>query len=163
MLNSSTVCCATLNDRHRKSIVVNSTIALMQSGSVEWAYKPNDPAWKGAEHCMEINSLGQMIRAAREAHGLDQKNLARLVGVAPSQVTRWEADRFAPSPQTLVKVAQQLELSAAELFTLAGIPLPEGTASLPAMLRAEYQLPPEAVAEIQAHIEDVARRYHQDH
>jgi transcriptional regulator with XRE-family HTH domain len=104
-------------------------------------------------------SLGATIRTARQAHGLEGKQLAKLLGVAPSQVTRWEADEYIPSPRALVGLANQLELRASDLFRLAGVPLPPDLANLPAMLRAEYQLPPEAIADIQAHIEQVAAEY----
>ena len=108
---------------------------------------------------MQERSLGATIRLARAAQGLDRKQLARLLEVAPSQVTRWENDQLTPSPRSLVALAQQLELPAADLFALAGVPIPTDLASLPAMLRAEYQLPSEAIAEIQAHIAAVAEKY----
>lgn len=104
-------------------------------------------------------SLGASLRTAREGQGLDRKQLAKLLDVAPSQVTRWESDALTPSPKSLVALAQQLELRASELFTLAGVPLPNDLTSLPAMLRAEYALPPEAIAEIQQHIATVAQQY----
>jgi transcriptional regulator with XRE-family HTH domain len=104
-------------------------------------------------------TLGSTLRAAREAQGLDRKQLAELLSVAPSQVTRWEADEKTPSVQSLVVLARQLELRTADLFALAGLPIPDELTSLPAMLRAEYDLPPEAIAEIQTHIADVAKRY----
>jgi hypothetical protein len=37
--------------------------------------------------------------------------------------------------------------------------MPKSTPSLPAMLRAEYDLPPEAIKEIQQNIESIARKY----
>jgi len=105
------------------------------------------------------STFGSTLRAAREAQGLDRRQLAQLVGVAPSQVTRWEADEKTPSTPSLIALARQLELRTADLFALAGLPVPAELTSLPAMLRAEYELPPEAIAEIQAHITRVAKRY----
>lgn len=109
---------------------------------------------------MKESTLGDRLRAAREAQGLGLRQLAQLVGVAPSQVSRWESDDLTPSPPSLVSLAQQLELRGSDLFTLAGVPIPEDVASLPAMLRAEYQLPPEAIAEIQSYVAAVAEKYH---
>ncbi len=108
---------------------------------------------------MNESTLGSTVRSTREAHGLDRKQLARLLGVAPSQITRWEADEIVPSPVSLAGLAEQLELRASELFRLAGVPIPTDLANLPAMLRAEYELPPAAIAEIQQHIATVARQY----
>jgi transcriptional regulator with XRE-family HTH domain len=104
-------------------------------------------------------TLGSVLRAAREQHGLDRRQLARLVEVAPSQITRWEADAKVPLSKSLVALARQLELRASELFELAGKPIPPDLANLPAMLRAEYDLPAEAIAEIQKHIQAVAKQY----
>jgi transcriptional regulator with XRE-family HTH domain len=104
-------------------------------------------------------TLGSTLRGAREAQGLDRKQLAELLSVAPSQVTRWEADEKTPSVQSLVVLARQLELRTADLFSMAGLPVPDELTSLPAMLRAEYELPPEAIADIQTYITDVAKRY----
>jgi hypothetical protein len=39
------------------------------------------------------------------------------------------------------------------------MPMPALATSLPVMLRAEYDLPPEAIKEIQRNIESVARKY----
>ena len=107
----------------------------------------------------QTTTLGSALRSAREAQGLDRKQLAELVGVAPSQVTRWEADEKIPSVQSLVALARRLELRTADLFALSGLPVPDELTSLPAMLRAEYALPPEAIADIQKYVTDVARRY----
>ena len=108
---------------------------------------------------MEELTLGGRLRAAREAQELDRKQLARLLEVAPSQVTRWELGEQMPSPRVLIGLAEQLELRASDLFSLAGVPIPTDLASLPAMLRAEYELPPDAIAEIQEHIAAVAEQY----
>ena len=112
---------------------------------------------------MPETNLGATVRSARETQGLDRKQLARLLEVAPSQVTRWENNELTPSPRSLIGLAQQLELRASDLFTLAGVPIPTDLASLPAMLRAEYALPPQAIAEIQQHITLVAQQYRGHH
>lgn len=104
-------------------------------------------------------TLGMRLRVARKAHGLAGRHLAELVKVAPSQVSRWEQDAAIPTPHALIRLAQTLELPASELFALAGIPLPEDHAMIATMLRTEYHLPPEAIAEIQTHIAELQGRY----
>jgi transcriptional regulator with XRE-family HTH domain len=111
---------------------------------------------------MSKKSLGDTLRRARQQQGLGVRQLARLVEVAPSQVARWESNELTPTGPKLVALAQQLELRASELFTLAGRPIPEDRASLPAMLRADYELPPSAIAEIESYIAEVAKRYPTD-
>jgi transcriptional regulator with XRE-family HTH domain len=105
------------------------------------------------------SSLGQVLRQAREAQQLSLRQLAALLEVAPSQITRWERDDYAPSTDALLQLVRVLELTPKELFALAGVSLPTEPRSLPAMLRREYDLPPEAIAEIQRNIEHVARKY----
>jgi transcriptional regulator with XRE-family HTH domain len=85
--------------------------------------------------------------------------LARLVEARPSQVLRWERDEHLPSGSALMRLAQVLDLAPADLFRLVGLPVPDNAASLPAMLRREYELPPEAIEEIQRNIERVAQKY----
>jgi transcriptional regulator with XRE-family HTH domain len=132
--------------------VVNSTVAQTQQ-KVDTVGMPRKTASK--------SSLGQVLRQAREAQVLSLRQLAALLEVAPSQITRWERDDYAPSTDALLQLVRVLELTPKELFALAGVSLPAEPRSLPAMLRREYDLPPEAIAEIQRNIERVARKYQQ--
>jgi transcriptional regulator with XRE-family HTH domain len=118
-----------------------------------------DAGGKEPGHTMTKTTLGTYLRAARETHQLSLRQLAALIEVAPSQVLRWEADELVPTAPNLAALAEQLELRASELFKLAGRPIPEDRASLPAMLRADYDLPPEAIAEVEAHIAALADKY----
>jgi len=103
-------------------------------------------------------TLGDILTASREAQGLSVRQLAGLLDVQPSQVSRWETGVYIPSATALLDLVRVLELPVDELFALAGIDVPT---NLPAMLRKEYDLPPEAIAEAQAAIERVARKYQQ--
>src|SRR5579875_1707515 len=102
----------------------------------------SNPAGKEPSTTMSKKTLGNTIRQAREAQELSIRQLARLLDTSPSQVLRWENDDVVPTPQALAGLAEQLELRASELFGLAGVPVPSDLASLPAMLRADYDLPP---------------------
>lgn len=130
--------------------VVNSTVAYLQ----------HQADTIGMPRKMPPPSLGQVLRQAREAQGLGLRQLAELLETSPSQVSRWEADAHLPSSAALLQLVRVLELSPDDLFSLAGVPLPVST-DLPAMLRREYDLPPEAIEEIQHNIERVARKYQQ--
>ncbi len=48
---------------------------------------------------------GIMIRQAREASGLSQRQLGQLLGVSAAAVCQWESPRANPRVSTLVKVA----------------------------------------------------------
>lgn len=41
---------------------------------------------------------GQNLRAARDARGLTQKEVADEIGVSPMDVSRWETGRVEPGP-----------------------------------------------------------------
>jgi transcriptional regulator with XRE-family HTH domain len=59
------------------------------------------------------------LRAAREAAGLTQHQLARLVGVAGGErVSRWELGTSEPRPDILVRLARALDLAAVDLLDL---------------------------------------------
>ncbi|HEX2391475.1 MAG TPA: helix-turn-helix domain-containing protein [Solirubrobacterales bacterium] len=47
---------------------------------------------------------GQLIRAARQRHGISQARLARRLGTQQSAISRLEADRNSPSVETLEQV-----------------------------------------------------------
>jgi transcriptional regulator with XRE-family HTH domain len=104
-------------------------------------------------------SLGATIQYLRTTQGLSIRQLAALIGAAPSLVLRWERDDVVPKQKYLSLLAQTLETSTADLFSLSGVPYPYDAPSLPAMLRAEYDLPPDAIAEIERSIKRIARKY----
>ncbi len=59
-------------------------------------------------------------------------------------------------PDHLMGLAQALDLKATDLFLLAGLPIPKELPSVNAMLRAEYGLSEEGLAEAKRHIESIA-------
>lgn len=104
-------------------------------------------------------SLGATIAHHRTKQGLSMRQLAALIGASPSLVLRWERDEVVPKQNYLSQLAQTLEISTAELFSLSGMPYPYDAPTLPAMLRAEYDLPPDAIAEIERSIKRIAKKY----
>lgn len=104
-------------------------------------------------------TLGSLIRSERERQGLSMRQLAALVGVQASAVILWERDETVPKAKYLSSLARVLELSTRDLMTLSGGEYPHDAPTLPAMLRAEYDLPPEAIAEIERSITRVAKKY----
>ena len=104
-------------------------------------------------------TVASVIRAARQRQGLGVRELAALVGVNPSQALRWESGEREPSAQYLVSLAKHLDVRAADLFALSGVPLPDELISLPALLRSEYELPPDAVAEVEQAVARIAKKY----
>lgn len=70
---------------------------------------------------MPDNSLqiqvGKRIQKLREIKGISQQDLAAKCNFEKSNMSRLEAGRVNPSLSTLVKVANALEITLAELFT----------------------------------------------
>ncbi|MCA1703788.1 MAG: helix-turn-helix domain-containing protein [Actinobacteria bacterium] len=106
-------------------------------------------------------TLGEFLKQAREAAGLARRQLALMSGVGRMTIQRLETDWYAeaPTPDDLVKLARALELNETDLFLLAGLPVPKRTASLDVMLRTEYGLPPEAIAEAKQNIAAIVAKY----
>ena len=104
-------------------------------------------------------TLGAVIREARERQGLSLRQLAHLVGADASAVIRWEQNTRTPKPAAISALARALELSSIELMDLAGIDYSLDPLSLPAMLRSEYDLPPEAIEQVQRYVARMARKH----
>lgn len=63
-------------------------------------------------------TFSETIRAAREAAGLTQAELAQRAGVTERTVSRTEHGRHAPSPDTVRGLCEALGLDAAEAWAL---------------------------------------------
>jgi transcriptional regulator with XRE-family HTH domain len=79
-----------------------------------------------------MGEVGRQIRRLREERGLNQTQLAALIGTGPSAISRIESGRQSPNSETLVKLAGGLGVDVADLFPKAQTPLsfeePEGEA-----------------------------------
>lgn len=99
-------------------------------------------------------TLGTTLRAGREAAGLSVRAVAQVVGVAPSNVLRFETDERRPSAPVVRRLARTLQLNETELLELAQRELP----SFPIYLRTKYKLSPTAIAELEDHFAEVTQR-----
>lgn len=105
----------------------------------------------------ERATLGQHLEQARQENGLSLRQLAAASGIHPSSVNRLLKDEVeAPSPEHLMGLAQALDIRASDLFLLAGLPIPSELPTVDAMLRAEYDLSDEGLAEAKRHIAAIA-------
>lgn len=109
----------------------------------------------------KAQQLADLLRTHRIAAGLSAHEVARQAGVNVATVTRLELAQI-PSPraENLRAIGEVLHIPAADLFAVAAW-LPKG--ELPTFrpyLRSKYrELPEEAVAEIEAVFERLARDY----
>jgi transcriptional regulator with XRE-family HTH domain len=109
----------------------------------------------------QILQLGKILQAKREALKLSIREVARQTELTPSTIMRIEqGQRAAPSPDVLAKLAEVLELSLAELYTLAGYAVPKDLPSMPAYLRVKYRdLPAPARDELNQYLEKLKHKY----
>jgi transcriptional regulator with XRE-family HTH domain len=68
------------------------------------------------------NTPGERIRAAREAIGMSQQELADLLGVTKAAVSSWENGRFRASAEHYDQLADALQVPLAFLALGAGKP-----------------------------------------
>lgn len=74
-------------------------------------------------------TLGQRIRARREALGLSQEQVAEKMGVSRQAVGKWESDDARPGTDNLIRLAALLEMEVQELA--AGEPAPLSKRAFP--------------------------------
>lgn len=99
-------------------------------------------------------TLGQHLESARHEAGYSLRQLAAISGLPMSSVNRLLKDEVEqPLPGHLMALARALELSEADLFLLAGLPIPNEPASLDIMLRKGYGVSDEEIPELKSKIE----------
>jgi transcriptional regulator with XRE-family HTH domain len=102
-------------------------------------------------------TLGQYLEQARQEAGMSLRQLAASAGIPPTSVNRLLKDEVdEPRPEHLMGLAQALDVRASDLFLLAGLPIPKELPSVDAMLRAEYGLSEQGLAEAKRHIAGIA-------
>ena len=69
------------------------------------------------------------LSTTMQRRGLSQAELARVVGVADTQVSRWRRGQVVPTVHYLQRVADALDVSRSTLVELAGYPVGEATRS----------------------------------
>lgn len=109
----------------------------------------------------DLAKLAHTLKRQRERLGLSASEVARRAGVTPSTVTRIEAAQFtSPQPESLKAIAEVLQLSVSDLFTVADwLPKNELPTFTP-YLRSKYRdLPDEAKTELEQSFRRIAERY----
>jgi len=62
-----------------------------------------------------IEGFAERLRAARSSRGLTQVRLAELLGISPRVYNRWERGAATPKLDTIVRLAEILDVSLDEL------------------------------------------------
>lgn len=99
-------------------------------------------------------SLGEYIRDRRVSRGLSLNDAAEASGLHLSYWSKLETGQYeAPAPKHLQVIARTLGVDFEDLYGLAGYDSPERLPSFTPYLRAKYELPPKAVAELERYFE----------
>jgi len=92
----------------------------------------------------EGNRFAGWLQASMHNRGLTQAQLARSVGVADTQISRWRRGQVVPTLQYLQRLADTFGIDRMTLDQLVGLPVAQATGSGP-------PLEPEVEAELQAY------------
>jgi transcriptional regulator with XRE-family HTH domain len=89
-------------------------------------------------------TFGNLIRQARKAKELSQRDLAKLVGVNYTYLSKLENDHAGtpPSEEVIERLALSLQLNAEELVYLAGRITPEDQKAFEEFVKENYQQMP---------------------
>ena len=92
------------------------------------------------------NPFAQWLEASMQSRGLSQAAVAREVGVADAQVSRWRRGQVTPTVRYLQRIADTFGVPRAQLDRMAGYPTPEAQEG-----DASGETDPQSEAELQAY------------
>jgi transcriptional regulator with XRE-family HTH domain len=107
-----------------------------------------------------IQKLGAVIRERRLARDWSITDAANAAGFHRSYWGRLEQGYYAaPAPRYLKRVAEVLEMPFEDLYALAGYETPDELPTFQPYMRAKYDLPPEAIRELESYFEFLRNQY----
>jgi transcriptional regulator with XRE-family HTH domain len=107
--------------------------------------------------------LGDYVRQLRSDRHLSIRALAALAEVDWSWLAKLERGRYdSPDARSLWRIARALDVEVADLYLEAGFGDARGLPGFEPYLRAKYNLPPEAVAQLVAHFRLINEKYRAD-
>lgn len=95
----------------------------------------------------EPTSFARWLDATMQTRGLSQAQVARQVGVADAQVSRWRRGQVTPSVRYLQQIANTFDVPRTNLERMAGYPM------------SESELPGEVDPALEAEIESYQARF----
>ncbi len=105
--------------------------------------------------------LGAHVRHLRQIKEQSVRGLAARAQVDATWLSRLEHGIYAsPDPRSLWRLAQALEIDVEELYLDAGYSDGRGLPGFGPYLRAKYDLPAEAILQLEAHFELISEKYH---
>ena len=62
------------------------------------------------------DNLNRILKELKKSKKISQAQIARLIGVVPSNITEWVKGRGSPSPETITKLAEVLGVAVSDLI-----------------------------------------------
>lgn len=103
-------------------------------------------------------TLSRLVRQQRIALGYTPTQIADRAHIDRAIVSRIEAGKKIPTPETLAALAPVLGVPLTDLYTAAGYPVPQLPALRPYLRRA-YNVPDNAVDEIERYLARISAEY----
>lgn len=105
--------------------------------------------------------LGAYVQQLRLMRSLSVRALATRAGVDFSWLSRLEHGRYtSPDARSLWRIARALDVEVADIYLEAGFGDAHGLPGFGPYLRAKYELPDEAIAQLEAHFALINEKYH---
>lgn len=105
--------------------------------------------------------LGAYVQQLRLERSLSVRALATRAKVDFSWLSRLEHGRYtSPDARSLWRIARALDVEVADLYLEAGFGDARGLPGFGPYLRAKYQLPDEAIVQLEAHFALINEKYH---
>lgn len=68
---------------------------------------------------LNMDIFGKRLKEVREAKGLSQIDLAKVLNTSRQNISRWELGQFEPNQETIVTIAKHFDISADYLLGLS--------------------------------------------
>jgi transcriptional regulator with XRE-family HTH domain len=105
-------------------------------------------------------ALGDVVRARRLSRGMSLADAAAVSGLHHSYWSKLENGQYlTPAPRYLQTIGTVLDIPIEDLYGLAGYEVPKRLPSFKPYLRAKYDLPPEAIADLEKYFEMLRNHY----
>ena len=108
----------------------------------------------------DTRTLGEYVRARRTENGWTLAEAARRSGVDIAYWSRLELGEYrTPNPRFLSAIARALDVQPEDLYGLAGYDIPERLPEFAPYLRSKYDLPPEAIRDLEKYYAQLRSYY----
>lgn len=93
--------------------------------------------------------VGDLVRQLREAQGLQKKQLAELCGISPSTLVRLERGDYLPQTETLIQIAEALNVNYDDLAELVGFDAAKTLPEPASYFRTKYGMTDDEAAKLE--------------